>query len=277
MDKTSGMLKKIIIGIIVIGVLVALITPTIMKNISITKTYEYAQTLIENDSYEGALSELKKIEDNNYKDTEALISLCEAHIDFGAGNVSGAYFKLEDETFRYQTPEQQKKIAEFKTLLDVEYDKYIEEQAKKREEEYRTKVRTGVPFVGMSESDIAKTSLGSPSPKTRGNTEMINGKSHHATLYDFMSGQYVVFTARCIQGKVTEVWDYRDEPHLPYGSSAKKSSSSSKKTYHDSYDDGYEDVYNDGDYDWDRYDEDDDYARGVDDALDDWDEYGEDW
>ena len=31
------------------------------------------------------------------------------------------------------------------------------------------------------------------------------------------------------------------------------------------------------DYDLDRYDEDDDYARGVDDALDDWDEYGEDW
>ena len=47
-----------------------------------------------------------------------------------------------------------------------------------------------------------------------------------------------------------------------------------KKYYHDSYDDGYDDVYMDGDYDYDRYDSDDDYAAGVDDAIDDDDE---DW
>ena len=47
---------------------------------------------------------------------------------------------------------------------------------------------------------------------------------------------------------------------------------------HTSYDDGYNDIYDDADYDWDRYQEDDDYASGVDDAMDDWnEEYGEDW
>ena len=40
----------------------------------------------------------------------------------------------------------------------------------------------------------------------------------------------------------------------------------------DSYDDGYNDVYEDDDYDWDRYDTDDDYAAGVDDGMED-----EDW
>ncbi|MBO8434944.1 MAG: hypothetical protein IAC55_06460, partial [Tyzzerella sp.] len=34
-----------------------------------------------------------------------------------------------------------------------------------------------------------------------------------------------------------------------------------------SYDEGYEDVYYNGDYDWDRYYSDDEYASGVDDAL----------
>ena len=63
-----------------------------------------------------------------------------------------------------------------------------------------------------------------------------------------------------------------------YNSSTKKSStgtSSSKKinTY-DSYDDGYDDIYMDGDYDYDRYDRDSDYADGVDDAID---EFDEDW
>ena len=43
------------------------------------------------------------------------------------------------------------------------------------------------------------------------------------------------------------------------------------------YDDGYDDVYSDGEPDWDRYDTDDEYARGADDALDEYEEYGKDW
>ena len=51
-------------------------------------------------------------------------------------------------------------------------------------------------------------------------------------------------------------------------------SSGTKKSTYDSYDDGYDDIYMDGDYDYDRYDRDSDYADGVDDAMD---ELGEDW
>ena len=58
-----------------------------------------------------------------------------------------------------------------------------------------------------------------------------------------------------------------------YGSGTKKSNTTEKSTY-DSYDDGYDDIYMDGDYDYDRYDTDSDYADGVDDAMD---EFGEDW
>ena len=51
-------------------------------------------------------------------------------------------------------------------------------------------------------------------------------------------------------------------------------SSGTKKSTYDSYDDGYDDIYMDGDYDYDRYDRDSDYADGVDEAMD---EYEEDW
>ena len=51
-------------------------------------------------------------------------------------------------------------------------------------------------------------------------------------------------------------------------------SSSKKSNTYDSYDDGYDDIYMDGDYDYDRYDSDNDYADGVDDAMD---EFDEDW
>lgn len=49
-------------------------------------------------------------------------------------------------------------------------------------------------------------------------------------------------------------------------------SNSKKNNTYDSYDDGYDDIYMDGDYDYDRYDNDSDYAEGVDDAMD---EFGE--
>ena len=58
-----------------------------------------------------------------------------------------------------------------------------------------------------------------------------------------------------------------------YSGDTKKSTTTKKSTY-DSYDDGYEDIYMDGDYDYERYNRDSDYADGVDDAID---EYGEDY
>ena len=61
--------------------------------------------------------------------------------------------------------------------------------------------------------------------------------------------------------------------NLSYSSGTKKSTTTKKSTY-DSYDDGYDDIYMDGDYDYDRYDRDRDYADGVDDAMD---EDEEDW
>ena len=62
---------------------------------------------------------------------------------------------------------------------------------------------------------------------------------------------------------------------LTAGSNASSYNSSTKKSNtYDSYDDGYDDIYMDGDYDFDRYDRDSDYADGVDDAMD---EFDEDW
>ena len=58
-----------------------------------------------------------------------------------------------------------------------------------------------------------------------------------------------------------------------YSCGTKKSTTTKRSTY-DSFDDGYDDIYMDGDYDYDRYDSDSDYADGVDDAMD---EFGEDW
>lgn len=53
-----------------------------------------------------------------------------------------------------------------------------------------------------------------------------------------------------------------------------KNSTTTKKNSYDSYDEGYDDIYVNGDYDYDRYRNDREYADGVDDAMDD---CGEEW
>ena len=56
--------------------------------------------------------------------------------------------------------------------------------------------------------------------------------------------------------------------------STKGHSSSNKSNPYASYDSGYDSIYDDGDYDWNRYQKDRDYADGVDDAME---ELDEDW
>lgn len=82
----------------------------------------------------------------------------------------------------------------------------------------------------------------------------------HSTTYDGDRDSY---------SSVKSTTSYSGSSYSSSGSSAKKKNSSM-----DSYDEGYEDVYDDCDYDWDRYENDEDYANGVDDAMDDEEEEG---
>ena len=60
---------------------------------------------------------------------------------------------------------------------------------------------------------------------------------------------------------------YTQKTHLSSSSSSSSSYSSSSSS--NSYDDGYDDYYENGDYDQDRYDNDESYRDRVDDAMDD--------
>lgn len=103
----------------------------------------------------------------------------------------------------------------------------------------------------MSESEISNTSLGKPSSEIRHNNEMISGKIYTANLYDFYSGSNIVFTARCVRGKVTQVWDKRDAPVTPYIPKEKPKKEDdgdpyNAKDYYDAedfYEDNYDDFY----------------------------------
>lgn len=195
---------------------VLLIVLSVINSSRLAATYENAESLIASGQYGQASTVLEPIKEKDYKDTAALILLCKAHSQYDAGRSIDAYDTMQDARFLYQTEDQNAEISSFKAILKQEYDAYISRMAERNRQEYENRITNGVPYVGMPESRINDTSLGRPSDKVRHNYQVKNGEQYLANLYDFYQNGKCVFTARCVQGTVTEVWDNRDNPQTPY-------------------------------------------------------------
>lgn len=195
---------------------VLLIVLSVINSSRLAATYENAESLIASGQYGQASTVLETIKEKDYKDTAALILLCKAHSQYDAGRSIDAYYTMQDARFLYQTEDQNAEISSFKAILKQEYDAYISRMAERNRQEYENRITNGVPYVGMPESRINDTSLGRPSDKVRHNYQVKNGEQYLANLYDFYQNGKCVFTARCVQGTVTEVWDNRDNPQTPY-------------------------------------------------------------
>lgn len=100
------------------------------------------------------------------------------------------------------------------------------------------------------------------------------GTSHSSSSYSNKSSSSTSKSSTSSSGSSSSYNSKSNSTNKSSYSSGTKKSTTTKKSTYDSYDDGYDDIYMDGDYDYDRYDRDSDYADGVDDAMD---EYGEDW
>lgn len=220
-DEQQKRTRKTKMGEIISVVCVLLVFVSIMavftaEQYHIHSVYSEAEKLISEERFLEAEEALKKIADSDYKDTAALLLLCDAHRDYAAGNLVGAYYAMKDAHFEHQSSEALSIIQSFKQNLKKEYEQYSKELAARRAQEYKERLKNGVPYVGMYESRIGDTSLGKPSDKVRHNYQVKNGEQYLANLYDFYDGKNLIFTARCINGVVTEVWDYRDDPVKPY-------------------------------------------------------------
>ncbi len=77
-------------------------------------------------------------------------------------------------------------------------------------------------------------------------------------IYDFMRDNARIFTARCVEGTVIQVWDYRNDPIRPY--IPKKSTTTDKED--DPYD--VNDYSNEEDFYYDHYDDFFDYYDAED-------------
>ena len=237
-----------------IAVLIAIILIFVGKSAynayQVKTIYEDAINLIAKECYSDASEKLYSIAKEQYRDTEELIRYCEANIAYANGDIQNAYWFSYSLSFRYQTFEQMEKIDSFIHTVEKEYDAYLTQKWEEKQKAYEEKVTSGVPFVGMAEKDIGRTTLGEPDPKIRHNKEVMNGEQYTANLYDFYKDSGKVFSARCIQGEVTQVWDYRENPIFP---SVEKPTSNNVKEDADPYnasdysdpEDFYYDYYDD--------------------------------
>lgn len=277
--------------ICIVGLCVALFLLMILgiyktqKNI--IEPYNNSITLIEAGNYEGALDCIEKANPNKikrtnfdyqmrvgkletcYKNSAYLYAYALAQIEYNSENKDMERVKeyLEFIPLSY-SGELSEKIKIFMENFKSQYEVYLEEKRKQdeedrriREQEEAERLKHSVPYVGMSESKINDTVLGSNYVIDH-NYEMINGKRVKANIYRFKQGNAIIFVARCLKGSVDSVSDYRDDPWVVRSSSSSKSSSSKKKVEdeynvndysapEDFYDDNYDDF-------WD-YDEAEDY------------------
>ncbi|MCQ2353490.1 MAG: hypothetical protein MJ102_00110 [Clostridia bacterium] len=252
--RNSGIITACIFGAVIAG----LITISAVNTSKLANAYDKAVSLVDIGSYKEAKELFEEIEEKNYHDTSAYILLCEAHIDYERGYISSAYYDMNKVRFSYLSSEQDKVVNDFVKTLKAEYDVYLKEKSEADAKAYRDRITYGVPYVGMSESEIKNTSLGAPSSNVRHNSEMINGERYIANLYDFKSGNKTIFTARCVKGRVTEVWDHRSDPVVPY--TPKKNTKS--KSDDDPYD--VNDYSNEEDFYYDHYDDFFDYYDAED-------------
>ena len=207
---------KIVSLVCMLLAIVSVITAVSVEQFHLNSVYSKAEKLIDEERFEEAEATLKEIEDSNYKDTASLLLLCDAHGDYSSGRSVDAYYTMKKAHFSHQSTEAMSSIQSFKQILEQEYDRYIKNLSERGSQAYEDKIASGVPYVGMSESRIGDTSLGKPSSNVRHNVEIKNGERYTANLYDFYSGKNLIFTARCINGVVTQVWDERDDPIKPY-------------------------------------------------------------
>lgn len=272
MSERRGRKPSMLTGIAVLLVfaLLAVAAGSYMRYQQLQSLYDQALSYCESGDYSLAndrLYSISKMSDTGFKDSSALSDYCYAMIFYRDGNLERASYWIPDSSrFHYQSEEWMGEYEAFSARLTREFKAYQLRKEKEEQEEFENRIVNGVPFVGMPESRIGDTTLGRPDPKIRHNTEIMKGKAYRANLYDFRVNGHRIYSARCINGKVTQVWDERDKdtskPYVPitYSYTPKEEKTKRRSDLYDVYDyDDPEDFYYDHEDEFEDYEDAEDY------------------
>ncbi len=245
---------------------VTILVAVLLLTVPNAQKYNKAVQLMNNGQYSEAALLFESLKE--YSKSEAYYNYCMAQESASKGRYSSASFYLSGIGKKLSKSEYPVGYVEFAQMVKEEEDKARAESEKLARERYDEEVRTGVPFVGMYESDIGKTTLGRPNGTPWHNYNWERGKKIQATIYEWHRDGYVVFSARCLHGTVEQVWDDRRNPWKK----VKSSTSSSNKNRTTSSGAGKKKTTNDDPLDAKSYDNPEDF---YDDCYDDFFDYEE--
>lgn len=208
-----------------------------LYNKSIDNAYNSAIALIQSASYEDALAELEKanpdvfnqkefyadVKNQNleatHKNSVPLYAYAMAQAEYNSEDRNmdtvNEYLKCIPDEYNGELSEE---IKIFKGNFKPQYDEFLaekkreaEEQRVIREQQEAEQLKNSLPYVGMSESKINGTVLGTNYELVH-NYDWIKDKRIKANVYRFKNGDAIIFVARCLNGRVDSVYDYRDDP-----------------------------------------------------------------
>ena len=261
-------MKTKIYIVLVLLVIVAMIFGGIYLNKkSIDNAYNYAITLIQNGSYEGALTELEKanpdvidrddfewdVRRNTlgecYKNTVYLYSYALAQLEYNSETqymtVVHDYLDLIPTDYSGELSEE---IKSFKENFKPQYDEYLSEKERKaevarieqqkRDQEYIAGLKNKIPYEGMSEKYINLTAAGNAG---KHNSEYVKGwgsnPGYNSDKYYWYANNSndIVLIVECKDGKVTDVikyfqWVYWTSDGMPNFGATKPKTTTKKST-----------------------------------------------
>lgn len=244
----------IIIALVAVAICLISAVDSYVQRKRLEESYARAEALVQDGEYAEALNVLEGL-DESYRNVKFLTYYSSAHVNYDRGDLTKADNDLlqcdQNKVSGEAMPEGYK---DFRAKVAAEYAVFAQKELLMMRAAYLERVHTGVPFVGMSESDIDNTSLGAPSSKVGHNWEWVGRERVTTNLYYFYENGRMIFSARCVLGSVEQVWDHRDELPAPKVYSFRKSAAPKEddddpfnaKDYlfpEDFYEDHFDDFY----------------------------------
>ena len=194
--------------------------------------------------------------------------LCHAYVAYENGNVDNAdmYLRLSakyrpERLWNEQTRAFADTVAEEAEVLAAQRRAEAAAEAAAVRAAYEERVRTEPPFVGMYVKDIDNTPLGDGKISDH-ERRYVDGKLVDIYIYDYYDEDgEVIYSARTVDGEVTEVWPGGYDPPITFSSPRRDYEEEEEDRFNASSYANEEDFYYDNYYDFFDYEEAADYYR----------------
>ena len=254
-------------ALILIAVAAAQCAPYMIRDMQRQQGRANVEALLKEGRYEEALEEMTYwfMHGCNTDADYARYFLCNAYVAYERGDVDYAdmYLRLTAEyrpeaRWSRQTRAFAETVAGEAEVLNAQRRAEAAAAVAATRAAYQERVRTEPPFVGMYVSDIHNTPLGEGEISDI-ERRYVDGDLTTIKIYDYYDEDgEVIYSARTVGNKVTEVWPGGYDPPITF--------SSPRRDYEDEGDDPYDasSYANEEDFYYDHYDDFFDYEDAAD-------------